>query len=176
MVEVVHLFWGKELQDGQVLGVGGLAAAYGLARIELAEGLQRGDGGHQERLVARPFLAAGGRPDGLVFRVGLLGGGELWLLGAEPGLHGFAEDGGALGLGQRGALPRGGAGPAVFDLAEVSAHVQSRLAHFLGDLAGLQTHEVQTLDFGQVSFPVDERRLFFFNFFAHGFPRVFRVK
>ncbi len=160
------MFRGEELEDGQILGVAGLVL-FGLRIGELAEGFQGGDGGHKEGLVARSFHATGGCLNDLVVGVGLLGRGRFGLLRAEPALHRLAEDGGTLGLAQCRALPGGGACPAFFELAEVAANVQSRLAQSLGNLAAFEALEVQPLDFGQIGFPVDARRFFFFDFFVH---------
>ena len=90
----------------------------------------------EEAFVARPFLAASSGFDGVLFCRGLLGGGEFGLLRAPPALHRFTEDGGALGLGKDARLPGGGAGPAFFDLAEITADMVPIPAQQRGDFAG----------------------------------------
>ena len=101
-----------------------LGGRVGLFRGELAEGLQRGDGGLEESLVAGAFLAAGRGLQGFFFRVLLLGGRDLGILRAPPAVHRFAVDGGALGEGKDALLPRGGACPAFFEFAEVAGDDQ----------------------------------------------------
>jgi hypothetical protein len=173
MRQVLPLFRGEELEDGQILGVAGLVL-FGMRIGELAEGFQGGDGGHKEGLVARPFHAADSRFGRFVVGSFLLSGCGFRHLRSLPAVHRLAEDGGALGLAERRALPGGGARPAFFDLAEISGDDERLGGQLLGDFGVRMTQEVQTLDFGKERVFVHRRWIFFFNFFIHVllvFPR-----
>ena len=140
---------------------------------ELAEGFQRGDGGLEERLIARSFLAAGRGFRGIFFRVLVLGGGELGILRAPPAVHRLAVDGGALGLGEDALLPGGGACPAFFELAEVAGDDQRLGAEFFGHLRVGKAFQEEAFDLGQERILADRRRIFFADFFVHGFLAFF---
>jgi hypothetical protein len=167
MIQLVHLVGGEELEDSQALGVARFGALGGRIRGELAERLQGGDGGHEEGLVARSFHAAGGRFDGLVVRARLLCFRKLWLLRAEPALHRLAENGRALRLAERRALPGGGACPALFELPEVPGNDERLGSQLFGYFGVWMTQKVQTFDFGKERVFVHWRRDFFFDFFVH---------
>jgi hypothetical protein len=124
----------------------------GLLGGETPQGLQGGDGGHQEGLVARPLLAAGdgaGRGAGFVAVLVFFGGDQFGDERPLPALHGLAEDRGALTLRERVLLPCGGAGPAFFDLAEVAADDPVVHAQFVGDLEGGEALEEQPFEGGE---------------------------
>jgi hypothetical protein len=171
MIQVLQLFGGEELQQGQVFGVAGRGGRAARRRLggEAAEGIQSGDGGQQEALLARPFLTASAGFVDFVFLVAVFGGRDLRLLRALPALHGLAEDGGALRLGKCGALPGGGAGPAFFDLAEVAGDIQRLRAEQFGNLVGGIAFQKEALNLGQIGVLVGRRRVFFVGFFVHGF-------
>jgi hypothetical protein len=95
------LFGGHFVQKFHKVSVQFRALLVGLFPGEAPQGFQRGDGGQQEGLVARPLLAAGdepGRLAGLFAAFVLLGGDSFGVERPLPALHGLAEDGRALGL------------------------------------------------------------------------------
>jgi hypothetical protein len=149
MVEVLYLFGCHDVEEFDEYGVDCGTARFRRLGGEVAKGLQRADGGQQKSFVAGAMLGAG---DGLycvLLLVAVLRFGTLGLLGADPAVHGFAEDSGALRLRKRMMLARRGAVPANLDLAEVAADDATTFMEFVGDLNGGIAVEPQAFDVGE---------------------------
>ncbi len=161
MVQLVDLFGGEEIDNGDQVGVGGLPRFSRLGS-ELIERGQGAHGGVKEGDDARTFLAADGRFAVVAFS--LAGGDGFGLLRSAPAVQRLAYDevevqqGGRLLL--RDEALRGLAG-ALADFAEVAADDPRLAAEFVRDLMGGVAGEPQAFDLGDLLPLVDFRGIEF---------------